>query len=110
MPALVCTHATTGPPAVLTRLALSASPAGLTATAPIATHPPAPPLAVGSNRAARISLDPVAVNSLHATIGLPLPSIAMLGRRELVAVLLMPPPCALPARNCQTAPVVTRAT
>jgi hypothetical protein len=50
------------------------------------------------------------VNSLHATIGLPLPSIAMLGRRELVAVLLMPPPCALPARNCQTAPVVTRAT
>src|SRR5437773_1482576 len=113
MPAVVLRYATTGPAVVLTICALSAAPVALRPPAPTevpsASHAPRPPLAAGSKRRARMSLD-APLNSVQATIGLPLPSSVMLGRREELLVLLMPPSPALPASCDQPLPAVYLAT
>src|SRR5882762_8606269 len=104
MPPVVLSQATTGPAEVLTICALSAAPVALRPPAPAevpsATQAPRPPLAMGSKRRARMSLD-APLNSVQATMGLPLPSSVMLGRREEVLVKLMPPSPALPASSDQ---------
>src|SRR5437879_3888271 len=65
-------HATTGPAAVSTITAWSATPVLLIPPAfreePSATQPPRPPLAAGSNCAASRSFE-LPVNSVHATMG-----------------------------------------
>src|SRR5665213_998772 len=111
-PAWLAGQVTTGPAVVSTIFASSAPPVELMPPGereePIAIHPPAPPLAVGSKWAASMSVD-VFVYVVQTTIGLPEESSAMAGRRESPAVALMPPPCALPANSCQ-APLVCWAT
>src|SRR5689334_23356950 len=72
--AVLFSQPTTGPEAVVTIAALSAAPVPLKPDAPRevpnATHPPAPPFAVGSYFAARISLAvALELNSVQTTIG-----------------------------------------
>src|SRR5205823_12015237 len=107
-PPALSSHATTGPLAVLITVARSAVPVPLTpalpSDEPSAIQPPWPPFAAGSKLATRMSLVD-AVNSVHATIGLPLASTERLVWREAPAVALMPPSCALPPSSCQPAAV-----
>src|SRR4051812_22545726 len=92
-------NATTGPDVAFMRTALSA---GVSETAPpSATQAPCPPLAEASYFLTLIWPPPAPVgNSVQATMTLPSAASAMLGRREGVAVLLMPPSLAEPASCC----------
>src|SRR5688572_3816486 len=100
---------TVGPATVPTTRAWSASlefdNPSASSESPSATQPPSPAFAVESNFAARMfDWPPSALNSVHATIGLPLVSITIDGRRDDAAVLLTPPRSALPASCSQPAP------
>src|SRR6185503_17695984 len=90
---------TTGPAAVLRSTGLLSASEGVQAGNWI--HAPLPALADGSNRAMRIPGLPPAGLSSQATMGWPSAPMAMLGRRDMVAVLETPPSLALPASSSQ---------